>query len=65
MIIGMWAGVGLVPLQVDQQEVEGGLLRDFHGHLSHALGRGDVAQRRLRGSMRGAGLPIPLRRHPS
>lgn len=57
-------GVGLIPLQVDQQEVEGGLLRDIHGDLSHALGRGYVPQRRLCGPVRGARLPVPLRGHP-
>jgi hypothetical protein len=43
------AGLRLVPLQVDKQEVEGGLLRDLHVHQPHALGRGHEPQRRLRG----------------
>jgi hypothetical protein len=48
-------GVGLLPLQVDQQEVEGGLLRHQHGHQPHALGGRDVAQRGLRGPGAGCG----------
>jgi len=58
------AGVRLVPLQVDQQEVEGGLLRDGHGDEPHALGGRDVAQRGLHRPVRGAGLPVPVRGHP-
>lgn len=43
------AGQRQLPLQVDQQEVEGGLLRDQHGHQPHALGGGHEPQRRLCG----------------
>ena len=43
------AGQRQLPLQVDQQEVEGGLLRHQHGHQPHTLGRGHEPQRRLCG----------------
>lgn len=43
------AGQRQLPFQVDQQEMEGGLLRDQHGHQPHALGSGHEPQRRLRG----------------
>lgn len=35
----MAAGVGQLPVRVDQEEVEGGLLRDGHGHRQRAVGR--------------------------
>ena len=64
MALPCLAGVRLLPLQMDQQEVEGGLPCDQHGHKPHALGGRHEPQRRLRRAVCRARLPVPERRHP-